>query len=331
MTAPAGTSTVAAAPDGGAAEQVRMLRRAAVDAGMTIDDFTGPSSRHEVVDGLRLHLLDWGTDGRPPVVFLHGTALTAHTWDLVALSLRADYHCVAVDLRGHGDSEWSPTLDYGVARHAQDVLRLLDSGVVPTPCHLVGMSIGGVVALTCAALAPEQVSSVAVLDIGPETFRLMRERMMRQRAEPDPGSAGSLASFLAAPAAPATLEEHVERAVAFNPRRDPELLRVSLLHNLRRTPDGRFVWKYDPRPYQLGNAATGHVEDPFDRLGPLKAPVLVLRGSESQFLSRAGAQELTDRLGNARWLEVPGASHSIQGDRPAELASILRTDLLTTA
>lgn len=319
-------STVAGRPHDGDDEQVRTLRRAAADAGMAVDDFVAPSSRHEVVDGHRLHVLDWGTSGRSAVLFLHGTALTAHAWDLVALALRADHHCLAIDLRGHGDSEWSPTLDYGVATHARDIVGLLDAGVVPTPCHLVGMSLGGVIALTTAALAPDRVAGVGVIDIGPETFRMMRQNLERTQDAPD--TAGQLATFLGSPDQPATIEEHVERAVRFNPRRDPELLRASLLHNLRPAPDGRYVWKYDRRPYHPGNHTAATFEDPFDALGPVDAPVLVVRGGDSKMLTRAGAQELTERLGNAHWTEIPGAGHSVQGDAPARLVAVLREQLL---
>src|SRR5262245_32909646 len=80
-----------------------------------------PSSHHLVVGGLRLHYLDWGTAGRPPIVFLHGGALTAHTWDVVCLALRSEYRCLALDQRGHGDSEWSPVMDYGADAHRDDL------------------------------------------------------------------------------------------------------------------------------------------------------------------------------------------------------------------
>jgi pimeloyl-ACP methyl ester carboxylesterase len=308
-------------------DQQRTLRRAADAAGLSIKDFSPARSRHEVVAGHRLHLLDWGTPGSAPVVFLHGTGLTAHTWDLVALALRSDHHCFAVDLRGHGDSEWSPTLDYRVQTHARDVLGLLESGAIPTPCHLVGMSLGGVVALTAASLAPGRVASTTVIDIGPETFRMMRRHLAQQ--DDAGGGAGQLVGFLAEADEPATLEEHVARAVRFNPRRDPELLRASLLHNLRPGLDGRLTWKYDRRQLAPQNAVAGGFEDPFDTLGDVRSPVLVVRGGQSPMLSAAGAEELTDRLDNARWVEVADAGHSVQGDNPAQLVSVLREHLLT--
>src|SRR5687767_7011519 len=98
-------------------EDERYLREAAELAGMALEEVVGPSRQYTEADGMRLHYLDWGTAGRPTVLFLHGGGLTAHTWDLVCLALRRDYHCLAVDLRGHGDSEWSPEADYRIEAH----------------------------------------------------------------------------------------------------------------------------------------------------------------------------------------------------------------------
>ena len=103
-----------------AQDEVLSHLRAAIDvAGGDVDKVVLPADHDLVVDGLRLHYLDWGRNGRPPLLFLHGGGLTAHTWDLVCLALRANFHCLALDQRGHGDSEWSPVLDYGPDAHVR--------------------------------------------------------------------------------------------------------------------------------------------------------------------------------------------------------------------
>src|SRR5439155_380644 len=82
---------------------------------------------HEVtVGGMRLHYLDWGGKDSPPMVFLHGGALTAHTWDLVCLALRGDYHCIALDQRGHGDSGWAEDADYSIGAQLADTKGFVD-------------------------------------------------------------------------------------------------------------------------------------------------------------------------------------------------------------
>src|SRR5207249_1787950 len=101
----------------GVDERVQHLSEAAELAQMSLAEVVLPTERQLQGNGLPLHLLDWGTPGQPPVLFLHGGSLTAHTWDLVCLALRQRYHCQALDLRGHGDSGWSPDADYSLEAH----------------------------------------------------------------------------------------------------------------------------------------------------------------------------------------------------------------------
>src|SRR5262249_34936407 len=115
-------------------------------------------------DGLTLNFIDWGGTGAP-VLFLHGGGLTAHTWDLVCLVLCDRFRCVALDLRGHGNSGWAS--DYSIGRHVLDV-----SAVVAhfgwTRVHLVGMSLGGVIAAHYAASAASGAASLTMVDVGPK-------------------------------------------------------------------------------------------------------------------------------------------------------------------
>src|SRR5262245_1878470 len=94
-----------------AAEDLAHHRSAAELAGLEIPEFVAPEHHDVVLGGLRLHYLDWGTAGHPPALFLHGGGQTARTWDLCCLALRPELRCIALDQRGHGDSEWS----YGFA------------------------------------------------------------------------------------------------------------------------------------------------------------------------------------------------------------------------
>ena len=87
-----------------ASEEIESLRLAATVAGVGVTEIVLPQSKQALLDAMRFHYLDWGTVGGKPILFLHGGGINAHTWDLVCLSLRTDYHCLALDLRGHGDS-----------------------------------------------------------------------------------------------------------------------------------------------------------------------------------------------------------------------------------
>src|SRR5688500_6947443 len=97
------------------------LKKAAVFFEVDVPEIVSPEDKHALAVPMRIHYLDWGSGGKFPVLLVHGTGLTAHTWDLCALQLRADYHVRAIDLRGHGDSEWSPAMEYGVHHHAADI------------------------------------------------------------------------------------------------------------------------------------------------------------------------------------------------------------------
>ena len=101
------------------AGEARHLAAVAAAAGVGVTHLVLPEHEHVVLGGMRLHYLDWGSPGGGrgtprglPVVFLHGGGLNAHTWDIICLAVREEHHCYALDLRGHGDSEWSPALDY---------------------------------------------------------------------------------------------------------------------------------------------------------------------------------------------------------------------------
>ena len=131
--------------------------------------------RHEqvVLGGMRLHYLDWGPAGRRPgtpggwpLVFLHGGGLNAHTWDIVCLALREEYRCYALDLRGHGDSEWSPAQDYSLGAHLQDLEAFADH-LDLARFFLVGQSLGGIIGIGYASRHPRRLAGLVAVDSGP--------------------------------------------------------------------------------------------------------------------------------------------------------------------
>src|SRR6201999_1870576 len=131
-----------ATPGAAADRQVESLRRAAEHFRVPVQSVVLPAEADLVANAIRLHYLDWGPADGPDVVFFHGAALTAHTWDLVCLALRPDHRCLAVDMRGHGDSEWPADRRYGIAAHSADVAAFMAALELDRPV-LVGMSMGG--------------------------------------------------------------------------------------------------------------------------------------------------------------------------------------------
>lgn len=143
--------------------EVPKLVETAVQLGVTVRDPAPPRAFRFAHDGCRLHGLDWGGTG-VPVLLLHGGGLTAHTWDFVCLGLRGAARLVALDLRGHGDSDWSD--DCRVGTMAADVVAAADH-LGFARVRLVGMSLGGVVAAHVAAARPDRVERLALVDVAP--------------------------------------------------------------------------------------------------------------------------------------------------------------------
>jgi pimeloyl-ACP methyl ester carboxylesterase len=293
-----------------ASEQLAHLERAVAVAGLEPVELVLPEEREAALGGIRLHWVDWGTVGRPPVVFLHGGGLTARTWDLVCLPLRGDHHCVAPDARGHGDSEWSPGLDYGAQTLVGDLERLVEHLGLERPV-LVGQSLGGMTALAYARDRPAAVAGLVLVDVVTEVQRAGTDRIL---------------AFAAGPSELDSVEAFVERARAFNPARDPRLLRRSLLHNLRQLPDGRWTWKYDPRAITRERFEALHagLRDLSEGLDAVTCPTLVVRGADSDVVSPEAAEAFARTLPDARVVTVPAAGHTVQGDNASGFVEALR-------
>ncbi|HMH54611.1 MAG TPA: alpha/beta hydrolase [Candidatus Acidoferrum sp.] len=291
-------------------EYLEHLRDASAIAGMTLPTLIVPDEHQVVLGRMRFRYLDWGTAGKKPLLFLHGGGLTAHTWDLVCLALRADYRCLALDLRGHGDSEWSPEMDYAIAAHSGDVEALVDH-LGLDGLGLVGMSLGGLTAIAYAGRHAARLSALVIVDSGPEG----REEGARRIQE-----------FVAAPAEFASIDEVIERALSFNPRRDPKLLRRSLQHNLRRMPDGKLTWKHDRRHRAKFDAEewARRRQGLWDEVARITCPTLVVRGGRSDVFHDEDAEKLAKALPRGSWVRVEDAGHTVQGDNPRGLVAELR-------
>jgi esterase len=297
-----------------AADEFRAhLELSAATARMTLPEIVLPEEHHVLLGRMRFHYLDWGTAGQPPIVFLHGGGLNAHTWDLVCLALRRERHCVALDQRGHGESEWSPQMDYSTESHVGDLDAFVES-LGLTRFVLVGMSLGGVNALAWAGRHSDRLAGLVVVDVGPE----IRTEGVKK-----------IAAFTSESTPLASVEEFIERAMVFNPRRNRDLLRRSLLHNLRRMPDGRYMWKYDQRHRGKvdPDAYARRRELLWSAVERVECPALVVRGAQSDVFHDEDAARMADRFKRGRWVKIEGAGHTVQGDNPAGLLVELRAFL----
>ena len=290
-------------------EEVSRLRLAARVASLPDADVTPPSSHHAVIGGMRLHWVDWGNEAAAPILFLHGGGINARSWDTVCLALRSEFHCIALDQRGHGDSEWSPEMDYVPEAHLRDIEGFAEH-LGLSRFLLVGQSMGGMNAMLYASRHSDHLCGLVLVDVGPNVRASGAEAIrsfMRETMEVD------------------SLDVFVDQALAFQPLRDPDLLRMSVMHNVRRMPDGRWMRKNDMRYFLRVEMAEliGRAQAAWDWLPNIKCPVLVTRGEHSTVFLDADADELVARLPKARPLVISGAGHNIQGDNPRELASAI--------
>ena len=267
-----------------------------------------PAEHHVVLQGMRFHYLEWGERQLPALLFLHGGGQTCRTWDVVCHELSTRYRCIALDQRGHGDSEWSHTMDYAPESHADD-LEALVAHLELSRFVAVGMSMGCINALHYALRRPSALAGLVAVDAGP-WVRVEGTKPIRE--------------FMEEVTTLSELDDFVEAAARFNPRRDPRLLRRSLLHNLRSGPDGRLVWKTDRRrPLDL-EAIAALTASLRERIGEVSCPTLIVRGGESDVFLDEDARRFAEAVPDGRWVRIAGAGHAVQGDRPRELIGALR-------
>jgi pimeloyl-ACP methyl ester carboxylesterase len=262
--------------------------------------------------GVELQADAWGEPSHPPVLLMHGGGQTRHAWGGTARALaERGWYAVSIDLRGHGESDWSPEGAYYLDHFVAD-LRVVAAGFSMKPA-LVGASLGGLTAMAAEGEQPGSVgSSLVLVDVGHRMERQGVERIMEfMTADLEEGFA--------------TLEDAAAAVARFMPHRSPPRDLSGLRKNLREGRDGRWRWHWDPRfmhspdsdgPTTLENGP--RIADP-DRLERaargLRLPTLLLRGRMSDVLSEEGAREFLAEVPHARFVDVSDAGHMVAGDR----------------
>jgi pimeloyl-ACP methyl ester carboxylesterase len=286
------------------------IRALARRCGIDFIDSTDPVRREcSAPDGLRLSYLDWGGSGEP-IVFLHGGALTAHTWDLVCIGLRDTHRCIALDLRGHGDSGSSD--DYRIETATEDVTALVATLGVAR-CHVVGMSLGGNIAAHFAGAHPERAASLTLVDVGPGV---------------DFGASRSLRNFVEDTQDIPDFETIVAAALLVNPHADRDKLVYRLQHSMQRTAEGRYRWKVDRRRPHDYDHILGKLAELPALAARITCPVLVARGARSRIFSDEAAARCAALFVQGEWTRIDEAGHNIQEDNPRDLLAALKRLLI---
>jgi pimeloyl-ACP methyl ester carboxylesterase len=263
-----------------------------------------PLDRYLTVKGLRLHLLDWGGEGRTPLLLLHGFTGAAHAWDTLSIALQPHFHVYALDQRGHGDSDPADTYNPVVA--FDDIGGVIEQLGLAS-LVLVGLSMGGRNAIYFTAQRPEVVQKLVIVDIGPE--------ISRRAAEVPPGPPQ--------PPEPATwdsVEQAAQHLYRGNPYPGIHYYRWVASHTLRQRPDGALVWRWHPSVKERRSQAD---VDWWALLKTITPPTLVLRGAESRILDRDVAERMASTLPHGRFVEIPRAVHTLHEDNPEAVVAAL--------
>ena len=253
--------------------------------------------------GLRLRAEVFGGEGAPPVLLLHGGGQTRHAWGGTARALAEDgWGAVAVDLRGHGESDWAPDGDYAFESFAADVAAM--ARAFATPPVLVGASLGGIASLLAVGLGGAPARALVLVDVAPRIELAGAERVM--------------AFMTARPEGFASLEEAADAVASYLPHRERPRELGGLAKNLRRGEDGRLRWHWDPRFMEREGprVAEASATDRLDAAArALRLPTLLVRGRLSDLLSEEGARHFLELAPHARYADVSGAGHMVAGDR----------------
>ena len=262
------------------------------------------ADRYLTTNGLRIHYIEWGAAGKQPLIMLHGIGRVAHTFDHIAPHFAANYHVMAVDMRGHGDSAWDPKGAYLVEDYVKDIEGLAQQLRLRN-IVIWGNSTGGRVAQVFAGLHPDLVAAVISEDVGPERPAQVAESVTRQLKQEDEKGWAS--------------EDELLAQLKTSSSRTPEaILRAYAHYGSKSRPDGRVIWKRDPA---IGN---GFVPTELWRfVRQIKSPIIYLVGGRSTIVPVATQEELKKVLPQAEIVTIAGAGHYPSEENEKEFLTIV--------
>ena len=261
-----------------------------------------PVDRFVTVNGLRIHYVQWGSDGRPPLILIHGLDRVARTFDHVAPHFASRFRVIAYDMRGHGDSDWDPQARYVVEDHVGDLEGLVQQLGLRN-VTLWGNSTGGRVAQVFAGKHPDLVARVISEDVGPERPQQISDGYARRVKQEEQGWASEDELI-------ATLLKGASAAEA--------VVRPYVRYGTKRRADGRIVWKRDP------NLVKGFVAtDLWQYVRDIRAPILYVLGGRSTIVPPETQAELRKTLPQVQIVTIPGTGHYPSDEKPAEFLAIV--------
>lgn len=268
-----------------------------------------PQDNRIDLNGVKLHYLDWGNPSAQPLVLLHGFCSYAHYWDPFARSLSQDYHVLAPDLRGHGESDWAAS--YSIQDGAADLEELVQTLKLKT-IILVGLSMGGLISMFYTATYPGRISKLVIVDIGPEFAPAGIEHIQRDLANEPEFFDSADEAF-----------RHLKQVQPFH---SDAFLEHQVAHALKRDEDGRLRFKYDKALCRIALQSPLWLWDCLDKI---TCPTLVVHAADSDMLTPQIAQQMVSKLPQGSLAEVTHATHNIVGDNPEGFEAAVRKFLAT--
>jgi pimeloyl-ACP methyl ester carboxylesterase len=260
--------------------------------------------------GLRFHYRDWAParDGAPTLVLLHGYTGHARTWDAFAEAMTDRYRVIALDQRGHGETQWAPAGQYGVEEMTGDLTAFVGA-LGLRDFTLLGLSMGGMVAMDYAGRRPPELARLVIVDIGPELVRSGSSRIQAGQQASDVFASREAAFAAARAADPRPPEAHHRHRVDYS---------------LMRTEDGAWTWRYDRALRSPAGMRWQPAEAGWAACAKIAVPTLIIRGALSDILSPEIATRMTQVIPDATLVEVADAGHSVPLDAPEGFAAAVR-------
>ena len=286
---------------------------------------SGPASHVYFSQRLRLHYGDWGNEGAPPMLLVHGGRDHCRNWDWVAEAFRDEYHIIAPDLRGHGDSQWSMGGSYTMPEYVYDIAHLVDQKNM-APITILSHSLGGMISLQYAGLYPNKVKSIIAIEGLGASPLMMAKSAGKSINEKLIGWADELRKVSGrTPRRYASLENAFKRMQDENPHLSENQARHLTVHGANQNEDGTYSWKFDNyvrifRPYGLSPEEIRHL------WSRITCPTLLIRGTES-WASDPIEDGRFNSFQNANVASIDGAGHWAHHDRLDVFLDLVRSHL----
>ena len=268
-----------------------------------------PTDVMVTANGMNFHYLDWGNESAPVMLLLHGLRGHGRSWDDVAVRFCDDYHVLALDQRGRGETDWAPRGDYSTDAFVADLEEFCYSLGIER-FTLVGHSMGGRNSMAFGGRNPDMLEKLVIVDIGPEIDPVGSARITRELVD--------------VPLEFDSFEDALRHVMSQNRFASEDVMRRRLTYQTKDLPNGKIGWRYDPEIREQRRNGTGAPPpDLWEPLSRITCPTLIIRGTETDTVSLAVAERMVETLADGTLVHVERAAHMVFEDNPEGFNAVL--------